>query len=184
MTDPSPGRYARVERERRFLLAELPRDRTPVRVHAVVDRYLSGSRLRLRKMTERGSGQVRYKLAQKVPAGVPGATQGLITNIYLVEDEYELLATLPARVLGKTRHSVPPLGIDVFERPLHGLVLGEAEFASEAEARAFQPPAYALAEVTADRRFTGGSLAAATREQLLAWLADYGLGRTWQLVRP
>jgi CYTH domain-containing protein len=181
MAEPPPGKYARVERERRFLLAGLPRDRAPVRVHAIVDRYLTGTRLRLREMTEAGAGRSQYKLGQKIPADTPGAAQGLITNIYLAKGEYDLLAQLPARVLTKTRHSLPPLGVDVFDPPLHGLVLAEAEFASEQRARAFRPPAYVIAEVTGDPRFTGGSLAGASRDQLLAWLAEYGLGRGWRL---
>lgn len=184
MAEAYPGRYARVERERRFLLAELPRDQAPVRVHAIVDRYLTGTRLRLREMTEPGDRRPLYKLAQKIPAPTRGVVQGLITNLYLAQEEHDLLARLPARVLTKRRHSVPPLGIDVFGGPLRGLVLAEAEFASDEDALAFQPPADAVAEVTGDPRFTGGSLAGATREQLLEWLADYGLGRTWQLPGP
>jgi len=181
MADLQPGRYARVERERRFLLAELPRDREPVRVEAIVDRYLTGTRLRLRAMTEPGNGRSRYKLAQKIPAAAPGAVQGLITNVYLAKGEYDLLARLPALVLRKTRYSLPPFGVDVFDRPLQGLVLAEAEFSGEEEALAFRPPAYVVAEVTGDPRFTGGSLAGVARERLLEWLVDYGLGRTWRL---
>jgi hypothetical protein len=42
--------------------------------------------------------------------------------MYLSEDEFALLANLPAKVLTKTRHSVPPFGIDVFDGVLTGLV--------------------------------------------------------------
>jgi CYTH domain-containing protein len=52
----------------------------------------------------------------------------LITNIYLNHVEYDLLASLPAVVLGKTRISVPPMGIDIFRGPLYGLVMAEGEF--------------------------------------------------------
>ena len=37
-----------------------------------------------------------------------------------------------------------------------------------------QPPA-AIAEVTIDARFTGGSLVRTRRHDLLAWLAEYGI---------
>jgi hypothetical protein len=40
---------------------------------------------------------------------------------------------------------------------------------------AFQPPGYARAEITGDRRFTGGRLATARREDLVSWLAQYGI---------
>lgn len=55
--------------------------------------------------------------------------------------EYEVLASLPAVELSKTRLSVPPLGVDVFGADLRGLVLAEAEFTTDEEAQSFEPPA-------------------------------------------
>ena len=78
-------------------------------------------------------------------------------------------------MLTKARFSTPPLGIDIFDPPLHGLVLAEAEFDSDNAMLAFRPPSYVIAEVTDDQRFTGGRLASATREQLTSWLADYSV---------
>ena len=121
------------------------------------------------------SGDREFKFTQKVPAGRPGYVQGLITNTYLSAAEYDLLATLPAAVLSKTRLSVPPLGIDVFEPPLHGLIMADVEFSTDSEAQSFLPPPAAVAEVTDDSRFTGGSLVSARRPDLLAWLAEYGI---------
>jgi CYTH domain-containing protein len=118
----------------------------------------------------------QYKLTQKIPAQQPGPVQGLITNIYLSEAEHsQLVAALPGRRLAKTRYSIPPLGIDVFDPPLHGLVTAEAEFGTDAEMLAFQPPGYVHAEITDDPRFTGGRLAVAPREDLISWLAQYGI---------
>jgi CYTH domain-containing protein len=144
------GKYARVERERRFLLAEPPVAAAVVAIRRITDRYLTGTRLRLRRVERADDGSVTYKLTQKVPADRPGPVQGLITNTYLSRAEYDLLATLPATRLAKTRLSVPPLGIDLFDPPLHGLILAEAEFTTDAAAHAFRPPPACLAEVTAD----------------------------------
>jgi len=170
---PQPGKYARVERERRFLLAASP-PAEPTAVFRITDRYLTGTRMRLRRVERRGA-EPEFKLTQKIPAGRPGAVRGLITNTYLSPAEYEVFAGLPARVLSKTRYRLPPLGVDVFEQPLHGLVLAEAEFDSEASAQVFAVPSFAVAEVTDDPRFTGGRLVAATRAELLEWLAEYGV---------
>jgi CYTH domain-containing protein len=115
------------------------------------------------------------KLTQKIPADRPGPVQGLITNTYLSAAEYDVFATLPAEVLRKTRYSLPPFGIDVFDPPLHGLVLAEAEFTSDETMNAFGVPPFAVAEVTGDPRFTGGRLVAAGRGELLEWLAEYGI---------
>ncbi|MET7311139.1 hypothetical protein ACWD7C_22415 [Streptomyces sp. NPDC005134] len=169
------GKYARIERERRFLLAAPPSASSAVAVRVITDRYLEGTRLRLRRAERPDIGTCEFKLTQKVPADGRGAVQGLITNMYLSPDEYRLLASLPAAVLVKTRLSVPPLGIDVFEPPLHGLVLAEAEFAGDEEARAFVPSPECLAEVTDDPRFTGGRLVRASRSEVLDWLAEYGI---------
>jgi hypothetical protein len=115
------GKYAWVERERRFLLAAPPPE-PATGSRLIFDRYLAGTRLRLRRVEHLQSGTVELKLTQKIPAGRPGPVQGLITNIYLSAQEYDRLVALPAAGLSKTRTSDPPLVIDVFDPPLDGLV--------------------------------------------------------------
>jgi len=145
----------------------------------IEDRYLDGTRLRLRRMTELeaddrpATGEPTYKLAQKIPA--PDGSPGLITNLYLSKPEYDVLAEVPARVLRKIRLSIPPLGVDVFEGELQGVFIGEAEFESADEAEAFAPPAGSAAEVTRDIRFTGGRLMSTSRAELRSALADFGI---------
>ncbi len=168
------GKYARVERERRFLMVAAPTEGITHR-RQITDRYILGTRLRLRRVRDLATGSSELKFTQKLPAQQPGHVQGLITNTYLSPAEYDVLATLPAAVLSKTRLSIPPLGIDVFDPPLHGLVLAEAEFETDEQARSFRPPLEPVAEVTGDARFTGGSLVQAHRHDLLAWLAEYGI---------
>src|SRR6266568_7786740 len=107
-----PGQYARVERERRFLLAGMPPGEQTTGARSIVDRYLTGTSLRLRHVS--GHDGHAYKFTQKIPAAHPSATQGLITSTYLSKAEHDLLASLPGNTLTKTRHSIPPLGIDVF----------------------------------------------------------------------
>jgi len=169
------GKYARIERERRFLLAGPSPPPAVTARRRITDRYLPGTRLRLRRIDYLDSGECEFKLTQKVPASQPGYVQGLITNTYLSAAEYDLLASLPAAVLSKTRLSVPPLSIDIFDPPLHGLVMADVEFSADNEAQSFPPPPVAVAEVTDDTRFTGGSLVGARRHDLLAWLAEYGI---------
>lgn len=169
------GKYARIERERRFLLASLPPASSLTASRRITDRYLPGTRLRLRRVDYSNGAACEFKFTQKVPAGRPGHVQGLITNTYLSATEYELLALIPAEVLSKTRFSLPPLSIDVFDPPLHGLVLADVEFTTDEAAGSFQLPPIAVAEVTDDFRFTGGNLARTRRHDLLVWLAEYGI---------
>lgn len=62
-----------------------------------------------------------FKLTQELPTPAPGAQQGFTTTIYLSKSEFSRLAQLPAKVLRKTRYSVFPFGIDVFEGTLKAL---------------------------------------------------------------
>lgn len=168
-----PHEYARIERERRFLLNRFP-SADVVRVRHITDHYIDGARLRLREQTD-GGGPAIFKLTQKVPARANGAQQGLITSIYLTQDEFHFLAQLPSKTLRKVRYSVPPFGIDVFEGALQGLELAEAEFDSPAEADALVIPDFILHEVTDDARFTGGQLVRAARPTVENWLGEYGM---------
>lgn len=177
--DAPPGKaekYARRERERRFLLAAVPRGK-PIRRVLIEDRYLVGTRIRLRRITELVGddqpGDVSYKLTQKIPA--VDRRPGLITTFYVSAAEYEAVSGVPGHTLRKVRSSIPPLGVDEFQGPLAGLVLAEAEFESDEESAAFHPPIETVAEVTADERFTGGRLVQAEGEDLRALLIEFGI---------
>jgi hypothetical protein len=176
--DSPPGKdekYARRERERRFLLAAMPKGGTIRRV-LIEDRYLVGTRLRLRRMTDLDSNEgpaPTHKLTQKIPS--PDGTAGLITTLYLSAAEYEAIAAVPGRTLRKVRTSSPPFGVDQFEDALEGLILAEAEFDTDAEAAALEPPDDAVAEVTADARFTGGQLVQRSSDEILTLIAEFGI---------
>jgi hypothetical protein len=114
-----------------------------------------------------------YKLTQKIPP--PDGGPGLISTTYLNEEEFALLSTLPGAVLRKTRYSIPPFGVDVFESPLGGLILAECEFDDDTTMHSFIPPAWILAEVTFDWRFTGGRLATLDTRDLAMLLAPFGV---------
>ncbi|MFE6822840.1 hypothetical protein [Streptomyces sp. NPDC057690] len=72
---------------------------------------------------------------------------------------------------------VPSLSVDAFEGSLESLVLAVAEFSDDKQegAPAFVPPAWCVAEVTDDVRFGGGILVSASRRELSAWPAGYGI---------
>jgi CYTH domain-containing protein len=167
------SKYARIEIERRFLLEGVPEAAEVLAINEIGDRYLDGTRLRLRRMARVG-GPTQLKLTQKLP-DPDGARQGALTTIYLSEAEHAAFAQLPAATLSKSRLSIAPYGVDVFHGELEGLYLAEAEFATVEDALALVPAAFCRAEVTADRRFTGGELVRASREQVRAWAREYGV---------
>lgn len=131
--------------------------------------------MRLRQMVETvgNSTRVFYKLTQKVPE--PDGAPGLLSTIYLNEKEFSLLETLPAGILHKTRYSIPPFGVDVFDSPLSGLFLAEAEFDDDAAMDFFSPPTWVITEVTRDPRFTGGHLVTLRSTELGALLSCFDL---------
>ena len=120
----SSHKYARIERERRFLVARFPGQDQVSRTRRITDRYLDGTLLRLREQSEDG-GLTVCKLAQKLPDRAGGARQGWITTMYLTKPEHSILEQLSARTLRKIRYSVPPFGIDAFEDLLQGLLPAE-----------------------------------------------------------
>ena len=170
---PHP-KYARIERERKFLLAQFPTNVSATRILRIADRYIEGTTLRLREQSE-DNGRRVFKLTQKLPAPASGAQQGFITTMYLAGDEFRLVAQLPAHSLSKTRYSVPPFGIDVFDGTLEGLVMAEAEFDSATAADSLTLPSFILHEVSTDLRFTGGRLVCASRQDISNWLSDYNI---------
>lgn len=159
------GKYAKPEWERRFLLSRFPIAAKIHRTRKIVDRYIAGTTLRLRRQIDEEGGIV-FKLTQKIPFERNGALRGMITTMYLTESEFDVFTALEATLITKTRYSVPPLGIDVFDGALSGLVLAEAEFNFGTEASQFAPPSFVVHEITSDDRFEGESLAAAPRGQV------------------
>ncbi len=154
-------KYAWIERERRWLCAAAPTHRV-VRSDAIVDLYVTGTRLRLREATPLAGGPPMRRLGRK--ADVDASTR-LLTSIYLSSEEFALLSSLPGRILRKTRHHIGlvagvEMSVDVFEGDLAGLILAEAEFDDAASLAAYPAPDFALREVTDDPRYSGGRLVA------------------------
>lgn len=172
---PPVHKYAKIERERRFLLDQFPNNVNVTRIRRISDRYIDGTTLRLRKMSEENA-PTAYKLTQKIPARDVGSQQGLIVTMYLSEAEFHVFEQLPAHTLSKSRHSVPPFGIDVFDGALKGLILAEAEFDSSPAADALVIPSFISSEVSDDERFTGGHLVCTSRQALKTCLLEFGIG--------
>ena len=167
---PGEGRYARSERERRFLVVGLPPLGRESRT--IEDRYLHGTRLRLR--TVRAGGEVVRKLTQKVRPHADDPSVVSLTNTYLSADEHAVLATLPGDDLVKTRCAVP-VGedawvVDVFGGRWSGLVLAEVEV-DDLDAP-LPLPAWVGREVTQVDALSGGALARTSEAEVPAVLAQ------------
>jgi len=166
-------KYAHVERERRWLLATAPT--LPGVPMVVTDRYLAGTRIRLREVVE-GESVVR-KLGHKVRLDAD-AGEVACTNLYLDEAEWSLLAGLPAEVLHKQRWRLVRDGqrvaVDMFAERLAGLVTAEVDRGSGPD-RGLPAGFDAVAEVTFDEAFTGAALAGCSRSEVVAAAARHGV---------
>ncbi|MEZ4595064.1 MAG: hypothetical protein R3D55_28570 [Chloroflexota bacterium] len=172
-------KYAQFELERRWLLATLPDAlRNSPEYQLIEDRYINGTPLRLRRMTDARGAVTALKLTQKYQAPDQTAYATTITNFYLDEASYALLETLPARVLVKRRYKLGngrfPFSIDQFLGNLTGLILAEIEQPDLTSLHAIPHPTFALREVTEDRRFTGGELVELTAHQCQQFLRETG----------
>ena len=147
-------KYAVVERERRYLLASLPDGVTSTKL--IVDRYVTGTRLRLREV--RDEGTVVRKLGHKVRL-TDGPAAVACTNFYLDEQEWAVLADLPARLLRKTRHMVHRDGLVVaIDEHEDGTLIAEID---DGDRPSQDVPDWldVVADVSDDERWTGSQLA-------------------------
>jgi CYTH domain-containing protein len=149
-------KYARVETERRFLVRAVPDGAG--QVSDITDRYIEGTRLRLREVTTEGT--TTRKLGHKVRLSA-GPARVAHTSIYLDDTEWALLCRLPARIVRKRRHHVRRDGIALaIDEFADGSLVAEFDGGDE---RPEDPPAWldVLREITDDEAFTGGGRARA-----------------------
>ena len=174
------SKYARVERERRYLLADLPEGLTRADPHLqITDNYITGTRLRLRKVREPRTNKWTVKFTQKFVPNPDDLSRTLITNTYLNALEAETLSAFNTNEIRKNRYYFEFEGrrfaIDMFLGDLFGLVLAETDFQTDEELDAFAKPPFVLAEVTNDPVFTGGSLCELTFAEVRQHIAERGL---------
>jgi adenylate cyclase len=147
-----------MEVERKFLVTEAP-DLDRAESAEIEQGYLaigSDGEVRVRRKGEkllltakRGSGLSRQE-----------------AEVEIDRASFDQLWTLTdGRRLVKRRYVIPHgelrIELDVYGGELEGLIVAEVEFASEEEAKAFDPPGWLGEEVTGDHRYMNETLATA-----------------------
>ena len=165
------SRYSRVERERRYLLQDLPEGLTRADPHVqITDNYITGTRLRIRKVRDPRTNKWVVKFTQKFAPNPADYSRTIITNTYLNALEAEVLSMFDANEIRKNRYKFQYEGrefaVDMFLGDLFGLVLAEVSFESDDELDNFPKPAFAIADVTNHELFTGGRLSQLTFENI------------------
>ena len=161
------SKYARIERERRYVLQDLPPGLTRVDPHLqITDNYITGTRLRLRKVRDPRTNKWTVKFTQKYALNPGDLSRTAITNTYLTALEADTLAVFEGNEIRKNRYQFEfegkTFGVDMFLGDLFGLVLAEVSFDSDEEMKAFPQPPFVIAEVTNNDLFSGGKLSQLT----------------------
>jgi CYTH domain-containing protein len=149
-------KYAVVERERRFLVIAIPDG--VVATRQITDRYLTGTRLRLREVHE--GGAIVRKLGDKVRL-TDGPAEVACTNLYLDDAEWAALEVLPGSAITKVRHLVERDGWRVaVDEHEDGTLVAEID---NGDHPSVGVPAWleVVREVTEDESFSGAGLASA-----------------------
>jgi len=174
------SKYARVERERRFLLRDLPEGLTRADPHLqITDNYITGTRLRLRKVRDPRTNKWVVKFTQKFAPNPDDLARTIITNTYLNPLEADTLSLFNTNEIRKNRYYFDFEGrrfsIDMFLGDLFGLVLAEVGFETDEELDSFAKPPFAVAEVTNDPMFSGGQLSELTFSEVREAILKSGL---------
>ncbi len=165
---PQKRPYWRIERERRFVLDALPDHVDPGAFERLVDLYVAGTQLRLRRVESPDGTLIVAKLGQKRPTedSSDDPRHQQMTTFYLRNEDLSVLeASLSGHRGVKRRYKIPEQGavfcVDVWEEPAsaRGVVLSEVECDSDALLDAIDAPTWARAEVTDDERYSGFALA-------------------------
>jgi CYTH domain-containing protein len=171
------SKYARIERERRYLLRDLPEGMTRADPHLqITDNYMTGSRLRLRKVREPRTNKWTVKFTQKFAPNPDDLSRTIITNTYLNALEAEVLSPIfNSNEVRKNRYDYEfdgrEFSIDMFLGDLFGLVLAETSFETDEELDNFPTPPFALTDVTNEPLFSGGRLCELTFSDVRAEIA-------------
>lgn len=149
-------KYSAAEIERRWFvdlsqvgsLTALPR-------REIEDLYIAGTHMRLRKVSAEGEAVI-FKLGKKYGKGNNFSEQ--VVSVYLTEVEFNVMATMPGTVVKKSRYTISGGALDVYQNPISGFAIFEAEFQSESDAMNYTPPNFTSKEITHSVKYSGFAL--------------------------
>lgn len=153
------------EIERKFLVRELPEGLLPEQGEEISQGYLAigtdGTEVRLRKR-----GDKYYQTVKTAGDAVRNEWE-----IEMAKEQFESLwPASDGKRLEKTRYKIPyedvVIELDIFGGQLTGLEVAEVEFASEAAAAEFIPPAWLGEDVTAEKSFKNKNLIGLNPEKI------------------
>lgn len=158
-----------------FLIERLPDPLTPASAHLqLFDNYITGTRLRLRLVRDPATKNWVRILQQHIE------TDGLIklAEIYLNDEEYSNFEQFEGREIRKNRYfhefDRVNFAFDVYLGQLWGLNTARVDFDNADEMEKFEPPPFAVFEVTNDPFFVGKNLVNVTFDDVRSRVSEIG----------
>jgi CYTH domain-containing protein len=153
----------RTEIRRLFLTEGLPEPLTRASAHLqFFDNYVTGTRLRLRNIRQPETKEWTHILQQRRFPNDGDLSHVTVEEIFLDEAEYAQFEAFEGNEIRKYRYfhefDGRMVAFDVYLGPLWGLNVATVEFDSADDAAAYDPPPFAVFEVTGEPFFDGTSL--------------------------
>jgi hypothetical protein len=131
--------------------------------------------MRLRSVRVPETKQWTHILQQRFPANPGDLACIKVAEIFLNEKEYERFQLFEGTEIRKNRYfhefDGRMVAFDVFIGKLWGLNMAKIDFENMKDAAAYEPPPFAIFEVTGEEFFDGGSLVSKKFEDVQAEVA-------------
>ncbi len=168
----------RTELHRAFLIDGLPQPLTRASAHIqIFDNYIAGTRLRLRSVREPETAKWTRILQQRFPGQSDDLSSVKVAEIYFNEPEYAHFEIFEGTEIRKNRYfhefDHRNFAFDVYLGKLWGLNIGRVEFTSHDELVLFEPPAFAVFEITNDPFFLGEELVTKSFDEVRGRVATF-----------
>ncbi|MFN6963834.1 MAG: hypothetical protein ACK4S4_08715 [Pyrinomonadaceae bacterium] len=155
------NKTGQAEYQRVFLIEQLPEPLLPKSAHLqLFDNYIEGTRLRLRTVRDPYTKEWTYILQQRIE--IDRFAESRLAEIYLDETEHAAFERFEGREIRKNRyfHEFDGVSVafDVYLGRLWGLHTAIVRFDGPEERDAYEPPPFAVFEITREGFFSGWNL--------------------------
>jgi CYTH domain-containing protein len=164
---------------RLFLIERLPEPLERKSAHLqIFDNYIAGTTLRLRRIRDPSSKNWTRILQQQIEIDEINLGITKVAEIHLNEAEYSNFEQFEGREIRKNRyfHEFEGMNLefDVYLGDLWGLNTARVEFSDQKSFENFDPPPFAVFEVTNDAFFVGNNLVGKSFKDVRAQVAEIG----------
>lgn len=157
------NKTAQTELHRLFLVERLPEPLTAVSSHLqIFDNYFKNTRMRIREIRDPYLNKWTRILQQRFPVAQGEYSVTKLAEIHLDQGEYALFEQFKGREIRKNRYfhefDNVLVAFDVYLGNLRGLHTARIDFEDRRRMEEFEPPLFAVFEITHDPFFAGENL--------------------------